>query len=95
MLFTDTDSLVCEIETEDVYEEFHGDKNLFDFGDYLRGSIFFDPDNRKAIDEMKDEFKAETISEFSGLNIYSLVDVNGEEMKKEKDKRKMLLKHET
>ena len=35
LLFTDTDSLVYEIKTEDVYEDFYKDKNLFDFSDYL------------------------------------------------------------
>ena len=34
LLFTDTDSLVYEIKTEDVYENFYEDKDLFDFGDY-------------------------------------------------------------
>ena len=34
LLFTDTDSLVNEIKTEDVYEDFYRDKNLFDFSDY-------------------------------------------------------------
>ena len=31
LLFTDTDSLVYEIKTKDVYEDFYGDKNVFDF----------------------------------------------------------------
>ena len=30
-LLTDTDSLVYENQTEDVYEDFYQDKNLFDF----------------------------------------------------------------
>ena len=34
LLFTDTDSLVYEIETEDVYEDLHEDKSLFGFSDY-------------------------------------------------------------
>ena len=34
-LFTDTDSLVYKIKTEDVYEDFYGDQDLFDFNDYL------------------------------------------------------------
>ena len=33
LMSTDTDSLVYEIKTEDVYEDFYGDKNLFDFSD--------------------------------------------------------------
>ena len=41
LLFTDTDSLVYEIKTEDVYEDFYQDKNLFDFSDYPLDSIFF------------------------------------------------------
>ena len=34
LLFTDTDSLVYEIKTNDVYEDFYEDKELFDFSDY-------------------------------------------------------------
>ena len=33
-LFTDTDSLVYEIETDDVYEYFYDDKDFFDLSDY-------------------------------------------------------------
>ena len=38
LLFTDTDSLVFGIKTDDVYEEFYENENLFDFGDYPKGS---------------------------------------------------------
>ena len=34
LLFTDTDSLVYEVKTEDVYEDFYQDTNLFDFSDF-------------------------------------------------------------
>ena len=33
LLFTDTESLVYEIKTKDVYEDFYENKNLFDFSD--------------------------------------------------------------
>ena len=66
LLFTDTDSLVYEIKTEDVYEDFYGDKNLFDFSDYSLDSKFFDSFNKKIIGKMKDEFKGKIISEFVG-----------------------------
>ena len=36
LLFTGTDSIVYEIRTEDVYEDFFRDKHLFDFTDYLK-----------------------------------------------------------
>ena len=67
LLFTDTDSLVYEIKTEDVYEDFYDDKNLFDFSDYPLNSKFFDPVNKKVIDKTKDDFKGRIISEFIGL----------------------------
>ena len=44
-------------ETDDVYEDFYGDKHLFDFSDYLENSKFFDPVNTNVIGKMKDEFK--------------------------------------
>ena len=40
--FSDTDSLVYEIKTENVYEDFYQDKNLFNFSDYPLNSKFFD-----------------------------------------------------
>ena len=57
LLFTDTDSLVHEIKTEDVYEDFYQDKNLFDFSDYSLDSNLFDPVNKKVIGKTKDELK--------------------------------------
>ena len=86
LLFTDTDSLVYEIKTEDVYEDFYQDKNLFDFSDYPLDSKFFDPVNKKVIGKMKDEFKGKIISEFIGLKskMYSLISVDDEEVTKAK-----------
>ena len=77
LLFTDTGSLVCEIETDDVYEDFYEHKNLFDSSDYPKDSKFFG--------KMKDEVKGKIISEFVGLKskMYSLVIVNNEEIEKQ------------
>ena len=84
LLFTDTDILVYEIETNDVYEDFYEDKDLFDSSDYPKDSKFFDSSNKKVVDKMKDDFKGKIISEFVGLKskIYSLIDVGKEENKK-------------
>ena len=80
LLFTDTDSLVYKIKTEDVYEDFYLDKNLFDFSYYGLNSKFFDPVNKKVIGKMKDEFKERIISQFVGLKskMYSLISVDDE-----------------
>ena len=88
LLFTDTDSLVFEIKTEDVYEDFYLDKNLLDFSDYPLDSKFFDPVNKKVIGKMKDELKGRIISEFVGLKsklqMYSLISVDDEQVRKAK-----------
>ena len=34
LLFTDIDSSMYEIKTEDTYEDFTGDKEMFDFSNY-------------------------------------------------------------
>ena len=54
LLFTDTDSLVYEIKTEDLYEDFYQDKNVFDFREYPLDSKFFDPANKKVTGKIKD-----------------------------------------
>ena len=90
LLFTDTGSLVYEIKTEDIYEDFYQDKNLFDFSDYPSDSKFFDPANKKVTGKMKDQYKGKIISEFVGLKskMYSLISVDDEELTKAKGMNK-------
>ena len=52
LLFTDTDSLMYEMKTEDVYEDFYQGKNLFYFSDYPLDSKFSDPVNKKVISKI-------------------------------------------
>ena len=56
LLFTNTYGLVQEIKTEDAYEDFYQEKNLFHFSDYSKDSKFFDPFNKK-VGKTKDEIK--------------------------------------
>ena len=67
-MFTDTDSLVYELERHNVYEDFYVNNNLFDFSDYPEDSKFFDPVNKKVIGKVKDEVKRKKIGEFFGWN---------------------------
>ena len=90
--FTDRDSLVYEIKTEDVSEDFYQDKNLFDFSDYPLYSYklsyikFFDPVNKNVIGKIKDEYKGKIISEFVGLKskMRLLISVDDDELTKAK-----------
>ena len=90
LLFADKDNFVYEIKTNNVYESFYEDKDLFEFSDYLQDTKFFDPVNKKVIDKMKDEFKGKIISELVGLKLkmYSLIDAESEENKKKRNQQK-------
>ena len=95
LVFTDTDSLVYEIITNYVYEDFYKDKDLFDFSDYPQDSKFFDLVNKKVIGKMKYKFKEKLVSEFLGLKskMYSLIDEYNEENKKAKRVNKEVVKN--
>ena len=89
LLFTDTYeivSVIYEIETNNVYEDFYEDKGLFDFNDCPRDSRFYDPFSKNVIDKMKDEVRETIIHEFVGLKskMYSLVTIDGGEIKEAK-----------
>ena len=40
LLFRDTDCLMYEIKTEDVYEDFSNNKEIFDFSNYYYNSRY-------------------------------------------------------
>ena len=52
LLFTDTDSLMNEIKTEDVYRNFSSNKEMFDFSNYWTKSKYYDDSNKLVIGKM-------------------------------------------
>ena len=46
LLFTDINSLMCDIKGEVVYEDFSNDKDMFDFSSYLTKSKYYDNSNK-------------------------------------------------
>ena len=95
LLFTDTDSLVYHIVTEDVYSDFYMDKHLFDNSDYPKSSNFYFDENKKVIGKFKDEAAGEPIVEFIGLKskMYSYR-TEGKENKTAKGVKKGVIKRE-
>ena len=49
LLFTDTDSLMYEIKTEDVYKDFSNDREMFDFSNYSTQSKYCDNSNKLVV----------------------------------------------
>ena len=86
ILFIDTDSLMYEIKTEDVYKDFTNDKEMFDFSNYSTKSKYYDNSNKLVVFEMKDETAGVAIGGFVGLKpkMYSLLVDDNSEYKKAK-----------
>ena len=94
LLFTDTDSLMYEIQTDDVYKDLFVDKDKFDNSDYPEDSPFYFGDNKKVIGKFKDEAAGVPITEFVGLKskMYSYIKDNGLGDKTAKGVKKQVIK---
>ena len=95
-LFTDTDSLMYEIETEDFFKDISGDvKDRFDTSDYPENHPSGIPTgiNKKVLGMFKDEAAGKIIKEFVGLRskLYSFKMDEGEESKKCKGVKKQVV----
>ena len=75
-----------EIKTEDVYEDFSSNKEMFDFSNYSTKSKYYDDSNKLVIEKMRDETGGVTIEEFVKLKrkMYSLLLDDNIEHKKAK-----------
>ena len=64
-----------EIKTEDVYEDFSKDKEMFDLSNHSADSKYHDDSNKLMTDKMKDETGGVAIKEFAGVKprIYSFL----------------------
>ena len=100
LLFTDTDSLTYEIETNDAYANFWKNKDKFDNSDYDKESPFYNAVNKKVIGKFKDESAGIPITEFVGLRskMYSYVKDNEQTARTAKGIKKQVIikdiKHE-
>ena len=74
LLYSDTDSLLLAIETEDLYSDFQKIRDEFDFSDYPNDHPLHCTKNKKVVLNMKDELNGAIISEYVGLRakMYSI-----------------------
>ena len=63
LLYTDTDSLLLEIETEDVYEDIKKNISHYDTSDYPKEHPLYSNVNKKVLGKMKDECAGTPIAE--------------------------------
>ena len=94
LLYTDTDSLLLEIQTEDVYRDMAKCAELYDTSDYPREHPLHSVENKKVVGKMTDECAGRPIAEYIGLRpkMYSILEANGNNIKKAKDVKKYVVK---
>ena len=63
LIYTDTDSLLLNIHTEDVYKDMKEDLWLYDTSNYPKDNPLYDGINKKVLGKMKDECEGEAIGE--------------------------------
>ena len=66
LLFTDTDSLCYQIQTDDVYQDLDKHRDMFDNSGYDKSSKFYFGENNKVIGKFKDETAGNPIKDFTG-----------------------------
>ena len=83
ILYTDTDSYVLKLKTDDLTNDLKNLKDHFDFSNYPKDHELYDPANTKVPGKFKDELGGEEMTEFIALRskMYSYKTKNGEEKK--------------
>ena len=75
LLYTDTDSLIVHVQTEDIYADMSLNADLYDTSNYPAGHPLFSNTNKKIIGKFKDELGGQLLTEFIGIRpkMYSYV----------------------
>ena len=89
LLFTDTDSLCYEIETNELFEDMKTDSEKYDLSEFSKdfktnnGTQMYDDTNKKVLGKMKLETSDKVAVEFVGLRskLYSLLLNDGDDKK--------------
>ena len=94
LLYTDTDSLLLEIQTENVYEDMGASVHLYDTSDYPKDHPQYSAANKKVVGKMKDECAGRLIAEYVGLRpkMYSILEADGRNIKKAKGVKKNVVR---
>ena len=93
LLYTDTDSLLVDLKTPDVYADMESMKTYYDFSDYPKDHQLFSEQNKKTIGKFKDECSGTPLAEYVGLRpkMYSILRADERLIKKAKGVKKYVI----
>ena len=92
LLYTDTDSVIIHVQTEDIYQDMQANISDYDTSNYPADHPLYSDQNKKVTGKFKDELGGRLMTEFIGIRpkMYSYV---GEESgKRAKGVKKSVLK---
>ena len=95
LVYTDTDSLILDIQTEDVYKDMQEHSWMYDKSNYPKDHPLYDKRNKKVLGKMKDECGGEVINEVVAVRpkMYS-VEVGKKNIRKAKGVKKNVIEKE-
>ena len=94
LLYTDTDSLLVDIKTKDIYKDMSETKDEYDFSDYPKIHLLYDETSKKVIGKMKEECAGAPIAKYICLRpkLYSVLRADEQTIKKAKGAKKYVIK---
>ena len=92
LAYTDTDSFVVHIKTEDVYDDLNNLASYMDFSGYDKSHTCYDNTNKKVLGKFKDECDGKILTQLIGLKPKSYAFKTYNEEKEDK-KSKGIVKH--
>jgi len=84
LMYTDTDSLLFEVETENIYADMAMNGNSYDFSECPTYHPCHSTENKKVVGKFKDECNGRVIAKFVALRpkIYSILETSGASLEK-------------
>ena len=67
LIYTDTDSFVIQVMTDDLFQDFKDLSDYMDFNDYPKSHPNYDASNKKVLGKFKDELSSKIMTHFIGL----------------------------
>ena len=94
LVYTDTDSLILDIQTEDVYKDMQENSFMYDTSNYPKDHPLYSVTNKKALGKMKDECGGDAIEEVIAVRSKMYSVISKKSIKKAKGVKKNVIEKE-
>ena len=95
LVYTDTDSLILDIQTEDVYKDMQENSWLYDTSNFPKDHPLYNETNKKVLGKMKDECAGDAIYEVVAVRSKMYSVLSKKNIRKAKGVKKNVIEKET